>query len=91
VFMSAAFLASPYWSGMPGLALMEALERAQGTQRASDSVGALFDVDLDGFKAVNDQAGHAAGRRGAARPQPDQGAGACALARERQHGRLPAA
>lgn len=43
------------------VALMEALERVHGTLRAADRVCALFYVDLDGFKAVNDQAGHAAG------------------------------
>jgi diguanylate cyclase (GGDEF)-like protein len=43
------------------LVLMDALERVFDTQRQLAKVCALFYVDLDGFKAVNDEAGHAAG------------------------------
>jgi diguanylate cyclase (GGDEF)-like protein len=43
------------------VALMEALAHVFGTQRQAARVCTLFYVDLDGFKAVNDQAGHAAG------------------------------
>jgi diguanylate cyclase (GGDEF)-like protein len=43
------------------IALMEAMEGVFGTQRHAARVCALFYIDLDGFKAVNDQAGHTAG------------------------------
>lgn len=42
-------------------ALMDALERTIARQRREDAGFALLYLDLDGFKAVNDKFGHAAG------------------------------
>ena len=56
-------LADPLTGLANRVALIDALERAIAGQRRHANAFALLYLDLDGFKAINDKLGHAAGDR----------------------------